>query len=63
MPNNTLGGVSKAIEKNVPGVVEAPSVNQGGPSSSVEVLAPASWVSPSSRLLGITGRDTSSQLD
>ena len=42
MPNNTIGGVSKAIEKGVPGVAEVPSVNQGGPSSSVEVPAPAS---------------------
>ena len=48
MPNGTISGVSKVIEKGIPGVVAAPSVNQGGLSSSVKVPAPASQVSPSS---------------
>ena len=48
MPNGTINGVSKAIEKGVPGVMGAPSVNQGGASSSVEIPAPASQGSPSS---------------
>ena len=60
MPNGTVSGVSEAITKGVLGVMGVPSVNQGGPSSSVEVPAPASQVSPSSKLLGIMGRATSS---
>ena len=62
MPNSTIGGVSKAIEKGVLGVVGVPSVNQGGPSSSVEVSAPSNRVSPCSRLLGMTVRGTFSWL-
>ena len=30
MPNDTIGGVSEAIEKGVQGVVGAPGVSQGG---------------------------------
>ena len=30
MPNGTIRGVSKAIEKGIPGVVGVPSANQGG---------------------------------
>ena len=63
MPNGTISGVSEAITKGVLGVMGVPSVNQGGPSSSIEVPAPASWVSPSSGLLGITSRGTSSWLE
>ena len=30
MPTGTIGGVSKAIEKGVLGVIEALSINHGG---------------------------------
>ena len=30
MPNGTIGGVSKAIEKGVPGVVGVPVLTKGG---------------------------------
>ena len=46
MPNGIIIGVSKVIEKGIPGVMGVASVNQGGPSSSVKVPEPASWVSP-----------------
>ena len=42
MPNGTISGVSKAIEKGILGVMGVPSDSQGGPSSSVKVSAPAS---------------------
>ena len=48
VPTGIISGVSTVIEKGVPGVVEAPSADQGGSSSSVAVPAPASQVSPSS---------------
>ena len=63
VPHGTIGGVSKAIEKGVLGVMGVPSANQGGPNSIFEVPAPASWVSPSRRLLGITSRGTFSWLE
>ena len=44
----TVSGVSTVIEKGLPGIVEVPSVNWGGPSSSVKVLAHTRQVSPSS---------------
>ena len=48
MPTGIICGVSKVIEKGVLGIVEASSINQGGPSSSFKVPAPASQVPPSS---------------
>ena len=48
VPNGTISGVSKEIEKGFLGVVGLPSVNQGGTSSSVKVPVPASRVSLSS---------------
>ena len=48
VPTGAISGVSKAIEKGVPGVVEVSRFNQGGPGSSFKVLAPASQVSPTS---------------
>ena len=48
LPIETISGASILIEKGVPVFMEAPSVNPRGPSSSIEVLAPASHVSPSS---------------
>ena len=48
VPISMISGVSTIIEKGVPGVMEAPSVNQGEPSINVEVPAPAILVSPSS---------------
>ena len=44
MPNGTISGVSKAKDKGILGVVGAPIVNQGGPSSSVKVPTSASQV-------------------
>ena len=48
VPNGTISGVSKAIEKGILGVMGVASDSQGGPSSSVKVPAPASQLSPSS---------------
>ena len=48
MPNGTIGMIREAFEKGFPGVIGAPSVNQGGASSSVEIPAPASQGLPSS---------------
>ena len=48
MPSSTKSGASKVIEKGVAGVIEVSSVNQGGPSGSIVILAPASQVSPTS---------------
>ena len=44
MPTGTISRFSKAIEKGVLGVIEASSVNQGGPGNSAKVLAPISQV-------------------
>ena len=42
MPIGAISGVSKAIQKGVQGILEVPYVKQEGPSSKVEVSAPAS---------------------
>ena len=43
MPNSTISGVSGiVIETGILGIAEVPSVNKGGPSSSVEIPTPAS---------------------
>ena len=42
-----IGTISTMIEKGVPGVMEAPSINWGGPTSSAKVPLSASQVSPS----------------
>ena len=38
VPTGAISGVSKAIEKGVPGVVEVSRFNQGGPGSSFRYL-------------------------
>ena len=49
VPTGTISGVSSTvIETSMQDVVEEPSVNKGGESSSIEIPAPASYMSPSS---------------
>ena len=45
MHTGKIYGASKVIKEGVLGVVEVSSVNQGPPSSSVKIPAPASQVS------------------